>query len=76
MYTSKITSKGQTTIPKQIREKLHAETGDTIAYDVEEIGVVTMRKVRPIDLAWHDALSSTLADEWNTPEADEAFRDL
>jgi AbrB family looped-hinge helix DNA binding protein len=75
MYIRKMTSKGQTTIPKEIREKLHAEPGDTLSYDMQENGTVMMRKVRPIDVAWHDAISGTL-EEWNTPEAHEAFRDL
>jgi hypothetical protein len=29
----------------------------------------------PFDAPWHDALTTTL-EEWNSPEDDEAFRDL
>jgi AbrB family looped-hinge helix DNA binding protein len=76
MTTSKITSKGQTTIPKEIREALHAGGGDTLAFEPQGDGTVMVRKVQPFDLTWHDALSSTFADEWNSPEDEEAFRDL
>ena len=33
--TSKITSKGQTTLPKEIRDKLGVHSGDTLVYEVE-----------------------------------------
>jgi antitoxin PrlF len=68
MILSKVTSKGQTTIPKEIRDTLHAAAGDTLAYEVQENGAVLLRKVQPFDPAWHAALSETLADEWNSPE--------
>jgi hypothetical protein len=32
--------------------------------------------MEPFDAGWHRALSATLADEWNSPEDDEAFDDL
>lgn len=35
-----------------------------------------MRKLRPSDREWHQALFATLAEEWNSPEDEEAFRDL
>ncbi len=76
MTTSKLTSKGQTTIPKEIREALQAEVGDTLAFEPQGDGTVMIRKVHPLDVAWHDAMSSTFADEWNSREDEEAFRDL
>ena len=33
--TSKITSKGQTTLPKEIRDKLGVHSGDTLVYELE-----------------------------------------
>ena len=56
MLTSKLTRKGQVTVPKRVRDALGAGPDDT--------------------LVWHAALSSTLADEWESPEDQEAFRDL
>jgi antitoxin PrlF len=72
---SKVTSKGQTTIPKEVREALHATSGDLLAYEVQENGTVTIRKVQPFDVAWHAAVSGTL-DEWSSAEDEEAYRDL
>jgi len=37
--------------------------------------VVTLRRIEPIDLAYHAALTGTLS-EWESPEDDEAFADL
>jgi AbrB family looped-hinge helix DNA binding protein len=34
VLTSRISSKGQVTIPKQVRETLRVEPGDTIVYDI------------------------------------------
>ena len=74
MSTSRISSKGQVTIPKKIREAIGLEPGDTIAYEAHD-GVITLKHLEPFDAAFHAALSQTL-DEWATPEDDEAFRDL
>jgi antitoxin PrlF len=40
---AKLTSKGQVTIPRVVRERLGLETGDEIDFD-EERGVYTLRK--------------------------------
>ena len=46
MSTSTITSKGQITLPKQIREHLHLAPGDRIDFVVEEDGEVVVRPAR------------------------------
>lgn len=74
MQTSKLSVKGQVTVPKEVREILGLNAGDMIAYEVQN-RVVTLRRVEPFDAAFHKAISATL-DEWDTPEDDEAFRDL
>jgi AbrB family looped-hinge helix DNA binding protein len=76
MQASKITTKGQVTIPKEVRERLQVRAGDVIAYEFQENGQVVVRKMEPFDAGWHRALSTTLADEWNSPEDAEAFDDL
>ena len=76
MSDSKVTTKGQVTMPKEVRDRLKVLAGDITAYEFQEDGLVTLRKVEPFDAGWHRALSPTLADEWNSPEDDEAFRDL
>ena len=43
MPRAKLTSKGQITIPRVVREQLGLQTGDEIDFD-EERGVYTLRK--------------------------------
>lgn len=74
MHTSKLSSKGQITLPRQVRKALEAQPGDTIAYEVEN-NEVKLKRLEPFDAAFHAALSSTL-DEWATEADEEAFRDL
>ncbi len=71
---SRVSSKGQVTLPKQVRDAIGVSPGDAVAYDVVK-GVVTLRRLEPIDLAFHAALESTLA-EWGSTEDDEAYGDL
>lgn len=75
MLTSKITQKGQTTIPQQVRARLEVHAGDRIVYENTASGFV-IRKIRPFDAAWHAGIEKSLEAEWNSPEDDEAFRDL
>ncbi|WP_029417784.1 AbrB/MazE/SpoVT family DNA-binding domain-containing protein [Brevundimonas bacteroides] len=74
MHFAKITSKAQTTVPKEVREALKAGPGDTLAYRVGPEGV-TVSKAEPLDWEYLRALESTLS-EWNTPEDAAAFDDL
>ena len=74
MVASKVSSKGQVTIPKEVRETLGVKPGDLVEYEIRE-GVVYLKRVEPFDAEFHAALSHTL-DEWTSPEDDEAFRDL
>jgi AbrB family looped-hinge helix DNA binding protein len=71
---SRLSSKGQVTIPKKVRDQLGAAPGDLITYEVKG-NVVTMKRAEPFDAAFHSAVSRTL-DEWTSPEDEEAFRDL
>lgn len=71
---SRISSKGQVTIPKKVRESMGAKPGDVVVYEVRG-NVVTLRCLEPLDLVYHAALSGTLT-EWATAEDDEAFGDL
>lgn len=42
MSESTITSKGQITIPKAVRERLHLEIGDKVYFDVRDDGSVLL----------------------------------
>ncbi len=72
---AKIHSKGQTSIPKEVREALHAGPGDLLAWEVADDGAVRVRRVRPMDMEYLKAVEGTLS-EWASPEDEEAYRDL
>ena len=72
--TSKITSKGQVTLPKEVRKSLGVVAGDRLVYELEG-NTVRLRKAEPFHAAWHEAIASTL-EEWNSPQDDEAFSGL
>ncbi len=72
---AKITAKGQTTIPANIRQALHVGPGDLLAWEVAEDGVARVRRVEPLDLEYLKALEGTLS-EWSGAADAEAFRDL
>jgi AbrB family looped-hinge helix DNA binding protein len=74
MQTSRLSSKGQITIPREIREKVGLMPGQLVVYEVKD-GVILVKRVEPFDAAFHEALSQTL-EEWNSPEDEEAFRGL
>lgn len=74
MLTSRLSSKGQLTVPKKIREALDVRPGDTVGYELQDGGVV-LRRLDPFDAEFHRALSQTL-EEWSSREDEEAFRDL
>jgi AbrB family looped-hinge helix DNA binding protein len=72
--TSRITSKGQTTIPHEVRQKLSLRPGDVLVYEVDR-DEVRVRKQAPLDLAYLRAVQTTLS-EWDSPEDAAAFDDL
>jgi AbrB family looped-hinge helix DNA binding protein len=74
MLATRISSKGQITLPKQVRNAIGAKPGDIVSYELKGT-LVTLRRVDPFDLEFHAALSSTLS-EWASAEDDEAYRDL
>ena len=74
MNVSKISIKGQVTIPANIRKAMGVEPGDLIAYELQG-KAVKLKKIESFDAAFHSAIAETL-EEWNSPEDDEAFNDL
>ena len=66
---TKLTSRGQTTIPKQVRESLGLSTGDALTFEIRE-GEVIVRKLPSVDLAWDRAVGTTLS-EWHDNLDDE-----
>lgn len=71
---SKLTKKYQATIPEPVRHLLHLEAGDSVVFDIQN-NHVSVRKARPVDLAFAGALEGTLT-EWSSAEDEAAYRDL
>ena len=68
--TSRLTAKGQTTIPSEIRKSLELHEGDLLFYEIESDNVVRLRKLEKVDMEWSRAIESTLT-EWRGPEDDD-----
>ncbi len=72
---SKITSKGQTTVPREVRAALKSKPGDLLAWDIDPRGGVGVRRIQPADLEYLQAVQGTLS-EWHTAEDDKAYGKL
>jgi antitoxin PrlF len=72
--TSRLTSKGQTTIPREVRQKLSLRPGDVLVYELVE-NEVRVRKQAPLDADYLRAVQTTLSG-WDSPEDAAAFDDL
>ena len=72
---AKITAKGQTTIPQDIRAALHVRPGDLIAWEMAEDGSARVRRVQPLDIGYLRAVEGTLS-EWAGEADEEAYRGL
>lgn len=72
---AKITAKGQTTIPQNVRAALHVAPGDLIAWEVDAAGTATVRRVQPLDIEYLRAVEGTLS-EWAGEADEEAYREL
>lgn len=59
MPDSTVTSKGQITIPKAVRERLHLAPGDTVHFDIQSDGSVSLvARKHPVE-----SLSGLLKDQ-------------
>jgi antitoxin PrlF len=72
--TSRLTSKGQATIPVEVRKMLRLKQGDRIQFEMSK-GKVQLRRAEPLDRAFLK-LGEAAFEEWNSPEDEAAFRDL
>lgn len=60
MASAKITSQGQITIPKAVRDALGVEAGDRIAFRIREDGSVTVEAETVDLLALRGSITSTV----------------
>lgn len=67
MATALITSKGQTTIPKEIRDYLHVQPGDRVDFIVKEDGTVVLEPatldINDLEGALHRPGMKAVSDE-------------
>jgi antitoxin PrlF len=74
---TRLTTKHQTTIPVEVRRTLGLKAGDEVEFSVGG-NALTLRKAEPRlseDLVFRLVQALAMRD-WDTPEDDEAFRDL
>lgn len=72
---SKITSKGQATIPAEVRRLLKVAPGDHVAFRIEA-DHVELARARPVDIEFARSIEPTLASEWLMEEDEAAYGDL
>lgn len=65
---SRVSSKGQTVIPKVVRQRLGLKTGDLIRFKVGDKGTVTIDKVRSTE---EDPFASF--SEWTSDEDEKLY---
>lgn len=75
METSRLTSKGQTTIPQRIRRAAHIQEGDLLSFRLDGHGRVIIERVDLPDVEELAALQATLT-EWDSPEDERAWAHL
>ena len=74
MLASTLTSKGQATIPSEVRKALDLKAGDVVAFEITDHQAV-ITKINPFDYPYHRALSKTLV-EWISSADEEAYDNL
>ncbi len=74
MELARITSKGQMTIPKKVRQAARLAEGDVVTFLVEG-ETVTLRKISGDDDAYLSGVQEMLS-EWTSAEDENAWRDL
>ena len=74
MESTKITARGQVTIPKTIRAAADLREGDVIAFEIEGDRLVVRKVVSRRDKYLHGL--GEMMGEWLSPEDKAAWRDL
>lgn len=74
MLVVTLTSKGQTTIPAEVRKKLNLKEGDKMKFEILDNKII-LSKIENFDEEYHKTLINTLA-EWDSESDDDAYSDL
>lgn len=87
MARAVVRRKGQITLPREVREALHVEEGDDVAFTVTDKGTVVLTGLKsiPADQAWfwtedwqsgeHEASQQVARDEGTVYDSAEDFLD-
>lgn len=67
----KVTSKYQTSLPKEVREKLAIHAGDYVTFEIKN-NVVTLKKVENVDKSFLKLTEQSLK-EWSSKEDEKNF---
>lgn len=68
---STISAKGQTTVPKRVREHLNLKEGDQVVFEINENGETVLKKtLLEEELEYLRSLETTLLPEWGGDEDD------
>jgi len=73
MPTAKMTSKGQVTIPKRVRQRLRLGTGDQVEFVLQEAGTVLLR---PLDRPVRELFGILPRTEGAAPSLEEVDRSI
>jgi antitoxin PrlF len=68
---SKLSSKSQTVLPREVRARLDLRPGDTVRYRIDERGVVLEKAPQPVQ----DDPFATF-EEWSSAADEAAYGDL
>ena len=74
-FSSRVTQKGQATIPANIRQALDIKTGDVVVFKLKK-GKAQLEKASGFDKDYLRTLDYIVADEWGSPEDNKAYNDL
>jgi len=72
---SKLTTKYQATIPKEVREILGLGKGDVVVFEIDDGRHVHVTRGTPMDLQYLRSLKGTLG-EWLSANDEEAYGEL
>ena len=75
MELARVGTRGQTTIPKRVREAAGLAAGDLVSFEVHCDHLVVRKLPAAEGDAYQHGVSFTL-DEWNSPEDEAAWRCL
>jgi len=75
MPRATITSKGQITLPKAIRDRLGLSPGDQVDFQIDNDGSITVVSVKRSALRLHGVVGSERAEPLSIEEMDRAIAD-